>query len=372
MENVLITGGAGFIGSHLTDYLVEQGYSVTVVDDLVEQVHDGKPSYLNPEVDYIWGNISNKDIMKPLLKDADILSHHASKVGVAQSMYEIAEYVEVNSLATARLLQTIAAEGISLKKVVLASSMSTYGEGAYECPKCGNSRKPSLRPEEKLQNREWEHRCPVCENKLVPRPTPETKSQNCTSVYATTKRSQEELVLSIARAYDIPAVALRYFNVYGSRQSLDNPYTGVCAIFSNRIKNGKPPIIYEDGAQSRDFIHISDVVRANRLAIAHEVEDTVINVGTGTPITIEDVAQTLIDAYGESSSIGTEVTEQYRHGDIRHCFADTTRAESLLDFTPNIGFEEGIEELVEWGESQSAKGEIERAHGELNNQDLVR
>lgn len=372
MKDVLVTGGAGFIGSHLVDHLVEAGYDVTVLDNLTDQVHDDEPDYLNDDADYIWGDVRDRELVADLLAEADVLSHQASAVGVGQSMYEIEHYVDVNTLATARLLDTIVNEDIDLEKIVVASSMSIYGEGAYLCPTCEASRHPSLRDEAQLARGDWEHTCETCGTALEPRPTPESKPRESTSVYAITKKDQEELTLSVARAYDIPAVALRYFNAYGSRQALENPYTGVCAIFSSRIKNDNPPLIFEDGAQTRDFVHVSDVARANRLAIERDAaRDVAINVGTGTPTSIRDIAETLIELYGKSGDLAPEIADDFRQGDIRHCYAEPTRAKDLLGFEPIVEFTDGMRELVEWGRDQDADDRFEQAHAELEERGLV-
>lgn len=371
MTNVLVTGGAGFIGSHVVDDLVEAGYSVTVLDSLAEQVHDGKPDYLNDDASYVWGDVRDRDLLTDLLADADVLSHQASVVGVGQSMYEIERYVEANTLATARLLDIVVDEEIDLEKIVVAASMSSYGEGEYDCEQCDDHRHPKPRDGDQLRRGEWELSCPECDANLEPVPTSERIPRDSGTVYSITKRSQEELVLSVADAYDIPAVALRYFNVYGKRQSLDNPYTGVCAIFSSRIKNDSPPLVFEDGAQTRDFVHVSDVARANRLAIeSGEANGEAINVGTGTSVSVEQVAETLIDLY-DAEDISPDVTGDFREGDIRHCFADTTKAEQLLGFEARVEFEDGMRQLVEWGKDQSATDRFDDAYQELDDADLV-
>ncbi|ADQ67270.1 nucleoside-diphosphate-sugar epimerase [Halogeometricum borinquense DSM 11551] len=372
MTNVLVTGGAGFVGSHIVDELVASGYDVTVVDNLTEQVHDDEPDYLNDEAEYVWGDVRDRELMTELLEEADVLNHQASAVGVGQSMYEIEKYVEVNTLATARILDIIVNEDISLEKIVVASSMSIYGEGAYHCPEEDTLHYPSLRGSETMAEGQWEHVCPDCGTELEPIATSEKKPRESTSVYAISKKDQEELTLSVARSYDIPAVALRYFNIYGSRQALGNPYTGVCAIFSSRIKNDNPPLIFEDGEQTRDFIHISDIARANRLAMERdEAEDVALNLGTGNPKTITEIAETLIDLYGKSDELEPEIANDFRQGDIRHCYADTSRAAELLDFKPSVTFEEGMRELVEWGREQDAQDNFEEAHAELEDKGLV-
>lgn len=371
MTNVLVTGGAGFIGSHLVDELVDKGYDVTVVDNLTEQVHDSEPDYLNDKAEYVWGDIRNRELMTELLRDADVLSHQASAVGVGQSMYEIERYVEVNTLATARILDIIVTDKINLEKIVVASSMSIYGEGTYRCPEENEIRHPSLREEAQMESEEWEHTCSECGAELKPIPTPESKPSESTSVYAISKKDQEELTLSVCRAYDIPAVALRYFNIFGSRQSLDNPYTGVCAIFSSRIKNNNPPLIFEDGEQTRDFIHVSDVARANRLAMESDASDVAINIGTGSPVTINNIAETLIELYNKEDELEPEIANDFRQGDIRHCYADPEAAVNDIGFEAEVDFEEGMRELVEWGREQDAEDHFEDAHEELEKNGLV-
>jgi dTDP-L-rhamnose 4-epimerase len=371
MTNVLVTGGAGFIGSHLVDELVDKGYDVTVVDNLTEQVHDSEPDYLNDKAEYVWGDIRNRELMTELLRDADVLSHQASAVGVGQSMYEIERYVEVNTLATARILDIIVTDKINLEKIVVASSMSIYGEGTYRCPEQNEIRHPSLREEAQMESEEWEHTCSECGAELKPIPTPESKPSESTSVYAISKKDQEELTLSVCRAHDIPAVALRYFNIFGSRQSLDNPYTGVCAIFSSRIKNDNPPLIFEDGEQTRDFIHVSDVARANRLAMESDASDVAINIGTGSPVTINNIAETLIELYNKEDELEPEIANDFRQGDIRHCYADPEAAVNDIGFEAEVDFEEGMRELVEWGRKQDAEDHFEDAREELENNGLV-
>jgi len=372
MTHVLVTGGAGFVGSHIVDHLVDHGYEVTVLDNLTEQVHEEEPEYLNPDAEYVWGDVRDRELVTDLLEEADVLNHQASAVGVGQSMYQIEHYVDVNTLATARILDVIVNEDIDLEKIVVASSMSIYGEGEYYCPSCESTEYPSERADEQMEQGEWEHRCSACESKLEPRPTPETKPRDSTSVYAISKKDQEELTLSVAEAYDIPAVALRYFNIFGSRQALDNPYTGVCAIFSSRIKNDNPPLIFEDGEQTRDFVHVSDVARANRLAIERSGADgEAVNIGTGDPSTVQEIANTLIELYGKADTLEPSITGDFRAGDIRHCYADTTKAERDLGFEAEVDFETGMRELVEWGREQDAEDNFEKAHEELEEKGLV-
>jgi len=268
MKNILVTGGAGFIGSHLVDALVQKGYHVRIFDNLDNQVHPGskKPTYLNTHAEFINGDVRDIDALKKALIGMDSVFHKASVVGVGQSQYEIKRYTDVNIGGTANLLNILANEKHGIQKLVVAASMSSYGEGLFNCEDCGHVR-PPLRTEAQMKTQDWNNYCPACEKVLTPLSTPEIAEQHCNSVYAITKKVQEDLVLNIGRTYNIPVVALRYFNVYGPRQSLSNPYTGVAAIFLSRIKNGNRPVVYEDGLQTRDFISVHDIVQANLLAL---------------------------------------------------------------------------------------------------------
>jgi dTDP-L-rhamnose 4-epimerase len=346
MSRVLVTGGAGFIGSHLVDRLIEEGHEVTVLDSLVPQVHQNSiPEYLNKAASFIRGNIGDKDLLLELLRDHEVVYHEAAAVGVGQSMYQIEEYVKQNTYNTALLLDCLVNKENEVKKLIVAASMSSYGEGKYECPSCGIVY-PPLRPEEQLKKRDWEMRCPDCGKVLTPLPTDEEKPMKPTSIYAITKKDQEDMALTIGRAYGIPTVSLRYFNVYGARQALSNPYTGVCAIFSCRIKNGNPPVIFEDGHQTRDFVHVSDIVQANLLALEKKRADyEAFNVGTGVPTSILDVANIMIDYF--NVSLSPQITNKYRKGDIRHCYADISKIKKI-GYEPRVKFQEGLPELIEW------------------------
>lgn len=371
---VLVTGGAGFIGSHLVDELVAAGYEVTVLDSLEPQVHGAArmpPPYLNPKARTVWADLAAEpEVLDRLLAESDAVVHLAAVVGVAQSMYEAARYVRANSLGTAVLLEKLIRFRDRVKKLVVASSMSVYGEGAYACPNCGPVF-PRSRPEAQLAARDWEPRCPECGAVLEPRPTPEAKPLGPESVYAVTKRDQEELALTIGRAYRIPTVALRFFNVYGPRQALSNPYTGVAAIFSARLLNNRPPVVYEDGRQTRDFVHVRDVARACRLALErHGADYEPVNIGTGRPVQVLTVARTLARALGRP--IEPEVTGRYRAGDIRHCYADITRARRLLGYEPQVSLEAGLAELAAWVAGQSAEDRWAEAAAELEREGLAR
>jgi dTDP-L-rhamnose 4-epimerase len=255
VKNVLVTGGAGFIGSHIVDELVSQGHRVRVLDLLAPQVHGRDiqiPKYLPDRVEFMKGDVGDMEAWRWALEDIDLIFHEAAEVGVGQSMYEIVRYMKANTLGTAIMLELLATGEYPIEKLIVASSMSIYGEGAYECPSCGPVF-PQLRMTEQLLQRDWEMHCPNCQEVVTPVPTREDKPLFPTSIYAISKRDQEEMCLAIGRAYGIPTVALRYFNVYGPRQALSNPYTGVAAIFSSRLLNGNPPLIFEDGLQSRDW-----------------------------------------------------------------------------------------------------------------------
>jgi dTDP-L-rhamnose 4-epimerase len=371
--SVLVTGGAGFIGSYLVDALVREGYGVRVFDSLEPQVHGagGKaPEFLNPQAELVVGDVRDRPALQQALEGIDVVFHCAAAVGVGQSMYEIYRYVEANTLGGATLLDILANERHGVRKLVVASSMSIYGEGKYECEKCGVGY-PRLRPEEQLRERQWEVLCPVCGGVMRPLPTDEEKPLYPTSIYAVTKRDHEEMFLCFGRAYNVPTVALRFFNVYGPRQALSNPYTGVAAIFSSRLLNGQPPVIYEDGLQSRDFVHVKDIVQASLLAMESEKADyQVFNVGTGRPLSVLEVAKVLIDHLAEGR-IQPEIVGQYRKGDIRHCFADIGRITEVLGFSPQVTFEEGVADLISWVREQQAADTFHLVDRELKDKDLI-
>jgi len=372
-KKVLVTGGAGFIGSHLVDKMVKLGHKVRVFDNLELQVHGSEgsvPNYLDKECEFIKGDIRNKSALRNALKGSGIIFHQAAAVGVGQSMYEIKKYTEVNILGTANLLEILVNENQGIEKLILASSMSVYGEGKYLCKDCGVVY-PKLRPLEQLKKREWEVKCPLCGKDVRGMPTDEDKLLYPTSVYAISKRDQEEMCLTIGRAYDIPTVALRYFNVYGPRQALSNPYTGVAAIFSCRILNNSSPRVFENGLQSRDFTHVDDIVQANILAMEKEEANyEIFNVGTGRPSTILDIANLLIKNLG--SSVNIDIVGKYRHGDIRHCYADISKIQKKLGFKPRLKFEEGISDLVEWVKRQKAVDQFEKSQRELKEKKLTK
>jgi dTDP-L-rhamnose 4-epimerase len=376
-KKILVTGGAGFIGSHIVDLLLERGHEVTVYDSLEEQVHgriDGPPEYLNPEARFIRGDVCDRESLAKALQGQEIVYHEAAAVGVGQSMYEIARYTRANSLGGAVLLDLVVNTPSirdTVEKLIVASSMSIYGEGAYRCAAHG-VQYPGLRPLEQISRGEWELKCPVCGEDMTPIGTPEEKPLQPTSIYAVSKRDHEEMFLAVGRAYNIPTVAFRYFNVYGPRQALSNPYTGVAAIFSGRLLNGNPPVVYEDGLQSRDFIHVRDIARANLLAAESSGADyNVVNLGSGRNLSILEIAEILSRKLQPGKGIEPEVVNRFRRGDIRHCYADTRRAEELLGFRAEILFEDGIEDLTDWVSKQQAEDRFEQARLELEKRGLT-
>lgn len=364
-RHILVTGGAGFIGSHLVDGLIEKGYHVRVMDNLYSQIHPSRklPSYFNSGAEFFKGDVTKRGDWEKALKGIDAVYHLAAAVGVGQSMYEIEHYVKVNSLGTALFLDYLANRKHSVGKIIVAASMSSYGEGEYMCKVCGRVR-PTLRMEEQLRKHDWEIHCPSCGSYPTPIAIHEDAKQFSNSIYAIGKKNQEEMVLNVGRTYSIPAVALRYFNVYGSRQSLSNPYNGVVAIFISRIKNGKPPIINEDGLQTRDFVHVRDVTNANIAVLEDERANyNVYNVGTGKSITIKEVAQTIAQLLG--STIAPDITFKVRKLDVRHCFADISRITTDTGWKPQVHFRNGLSDVIDWGKSQKAIDHMDYALTQL-------
>lgn len=360
---VLITGGAGFVGSHLADELLAHGYQVRVLDALAEQVHGEEPawpSYLSGEVERIRGDVRDREAVREALEGVDKVFHLAAAVGVGQSMYEIEHYTDVNNRGTAVLLELLSSSPV--ERLVVASSMSLYGEGLY-VDAAGNTMAPPERSIEALKRAQWE----LQQDGLPLRPvaTPEGKTPAPTSVYALSKLDQERLCLIVGQAYGIPTTALRFFNIYGTRQALSNPYTGVLAIFASRYLNGKPPRIFEDGRQRRDFVHVSDVARACRLAMeTPAAAGQAINIGSGRDVSIAEVAAAMAEALGVDG-LEPEITGTFRAGDIRHCFADISLARDLLGYAPRVSLEQGMSELVEWMQGQTAVDRVDKAVAEL-------
>lgn len=362
-STVLITGGAGFIGSFLCDELLSSGYRVRVLDSLHPQVHGrtrARPAHLSPEVDLHVGDVRDPAAVRRALAGIDAVYHLAAAVGVGQSMYEIAEYTSINNLGTAVLIEELSKRQI--ERLIVASSMSIYGEGLYR-DRDGRQVASVERPRERLEKAQWEV-VGADGSTLSPLPTPETKAPALASVYALSKYDQERLCLIVGRAYGIPTVALRFFNVYGPRQALSNPYTGVLAIFAARYLNDRPPLVFEDGLQRRDFVSVHDVVRACRQALeVPGASGEALNIGSGASISVREIAERMARALGKR--LAPEITGNYRVGDIRHCFADITRAKDVLGYQPRVSLEEGIAELAAWLEGQVAHDHVEGARAEL-------
>jgi len=362
-ERILITGGAGFIGSHLGRHLLRQGHEVRALDRLDPQVHPERerPGYLDREVELIKGDVRDPAAVAEALTGIDAVVHLAARVGVGQSMYEIADYCSVNTVGTGVLLEALIERPV--RRLLVASSMSIYGEGLYTTAE-GRVAEAVERDRGQLERGEWEPVSPDGRS-LTPEQTPETKRPSLSSIYALNKYDQERMCLLFGSSYDVPTTALRFFNVYGPDQALSNPYTGVLAIFGGRLLNGKPPLIFEDGEQRRDFVSVHDVARACALALERdEAAGRAVNVASGESITVSEIARRLARVTGRED-IEAEVTGKYRVGDIRHCFADITTARAVLGYEPQIALDDGMAELAEWLEGQTADDRVESAHGEL-------
>ncbi len=361
-KTILITGGAGFIGSHVADELLATGYRVRALDILEPQVHGParqRPDYLNHEVELQVGDVRNPKAVAQALEGVSGVFHFAARVGVGQSMYEMESYMDTNVRGTAVLLEQLAKRPV--ERLVVASSMSLYGEGLYRTD-TGHLIEAE-RSLVRIRGGEWEIIGPAGE-KLEPVPTPESKQPALASMYALSKWNQEQMCLLFGQTYAVPIVALRFFNTYGERQALSNPYTGVLAIFASRLLNGRPPLVFEDGHQRRDFVHVRDVARACRYAL--EVPDAVgqaFNVGSGQSISILELAHKTAQVIG--SDLMPRITGEYRQGDIRHCFADISRARRILSFEPQISLEEGLSTLAEWLVKQQPIDRVDEARDEL-------
>jgi dTDP-L-rhamnose 4-epimerase len=369
MVRVLVTGGAGFIGSHATDALLAAGYEVRLLDNLAPQVHGPQgqpPSYLSKEAELITGDLTDSLAVGHAVRGADMVLHLASSVGVGQSMYDIASYVRTNDLGTAILLEAISRHPV--QRLVVASSMSVYGEGL-----CRSVTQGIVNPAERSVDQLNAHRWELIDDRgdnLEPMPTPETKQPALSSIYALNKYAQERMCLITGKAYGIPTLALRFFNVFGPRQALSNPYTGVLAIFAARLLNNRPPVVFEDGLQRRDFVHVHDVARACVVALQSTRSNDVFNVGSGQSRTILSAARDLARVMGKPE-IAPDVTGRYRAGDIRNCFADIERSRSLLDFRPQIAFDDSLGELADYLAGQIAEDRTEKASEELSKRGLI-
>lgn len=366
--HILITGGAGFIGSHLADELIRRGHRVRALDKLSPQVHGRgveRPAYLHPDVELIRGDVRDATAVRVALDKIDAVYHFAAAVGVGQSMYEIEHYTSTNNLGTAVLLQLLIARPV--KRLIVASSMSVYGEGLYRDAR-GAIVPANDRTLDQLRRGDWEVQG-TDGARLEPAPTPEWKVPSLSSVYALSKFDQERLCLMLGRAYGIPTIALRFFNVFGTRQALSNPYTGVLAIFASRLLNNRAPLIFEDGEQRRDFVDVRDVVNACCLALETPVVGTAVNIGSGRSATVREVAGMLAAILGKR--IEPEICGKYRVGDIRHCFADISLARASLGYEPAVSLEDGLVELADWLQDQTADDRVADASQQLASRGLT-
>lgn len=355
-KKVLITGGAGFIGSNLALQLIQKGYDVTVLDNLSEQIHGSESDLLRSiegKVTFIKGDVRNRADWERALENQQIVVHLAAETGTGQSMYEVQKYVDVNINGTAIFLDYLVNEKHSVEKVIVASSRAIYGEGKYKCEEHGLIY-PGERLEKDLVIGDFEPKCPVCHKDLKLHATDEKSKIHPSSVYGITKQNQEQMVLNVCQSIGIPAVAYRYQNVFGPGQSLKNPYTGIISIFSTQIKNGNNINIFEDGLESRDFVYIDDVVKATILGIEKdEANFEVFNVGSGEQTTVLQVAETLREYY--NANVDIKVTGNFRLGDIRHNYADLTKIKNKLGFSPDYNFQKGVKIFVDWVNAQEVQ-----------------
>lgn len=371
-ECILITGGAGFIGSHLTDELLNNGYHVRVLDSLDPQIHGPNPSrpdYLSGDAEFIRGDVRNRTVVDKALKGVDAVVHLAAAVGVGQSMYKICHYTSVNDIGTATLLEALAPHDIN--KLVVASSMSIYGEGCYQDSR-RRMAEVSERSREQLARGEWELH-DAHGSTLSPMPTPESKTPVASSIYALSKYVQERQCLIWGEAYGVPTTAMRFFNVYGPRQALSNPYTGVLAIFSSRYLSGQSPLVFEDGNQRRDFVNVRDVARACRLALeSPSANGQAFNIGSGQSHSVLEIAHELARVL-DCHQLEPEIVGRYRVGDIRHCFGDISKAKCELGYTPKVSLADGLSELAAWlvEQDQIVCDATSRADKELMQRGLV-
>jgi len=374
---ILVTGGAGFIGSNLTLKLLSKGYQVVILDNLSEQIHGEKYensfSYqlIAGKCEFIHGNVTNYDTWKRAIENVDVVVHLAAETGTGQSMYEIDKYVSVNIGGTAKMLEAITNERNQVKKIVVASSRSVYGEGKYICEEHGVVY-PAARTDADMCKGDFEVKCPKCVRNVELLPTDESSKLHPTSVYGHSKQSQEELCMIVGKSIGVPVVAFRFQNVYGPGQSLKNPYTGILSIFSTRIKNGNEISIFEDGLETRDFVYIEDVTDAIILGVDDDKANyQSFNVGSGEKTNVITVAETLKEKYG--SSVKIAITGNYRLGDIRHNLGDLAKIKNYLNYVPQYSFKQGISEFVDWVEGQSIEADYyDKSINEMKNKGLYK
>jgi len=375
MKNILITGGAGFIGSRLCEKLVEKNYNVTILDNLSPQIHGEGESLLYRKVKdistFIKGDVRNQEDWKKAIKGQDIIVHLAAETGTGQSMYEVEKYNDVNIMGTAHLLELLANSKHSVTKMIIASSRAIYGEGKYNCQKHG-SQYPISRKEKDMEIGEFNPKCEICNNELTTLATDENSKIHPSSIYGINKHQQEQMVMLMGEVLGISAVAFRYQNVYGPGQSLSNPYTGILSIFSTRILNRNDLDIYEDGLESRDFVYIDDAVDATILGIEKDqANGHVFNVGSGVATTIKEVAESLKKFY--NSDINISISKKFRLGDIRHNVADLDKVKNILGFSPNYNFQKGILKFVSWVKTQNiSEDNYDQSLQELKKKGLIK
>jgi len=350
MTKVLVTGGAGFIGSHLVDRLVDENFDVVVIDSLEKQVHKKFPNYLNPKADYHFGRLEKHQAIKTILNDVEVVFHFASKVGVAQSQYEINDFTNANIGSTAFLLQNCI--NSSVKKIILSGSMGPYGEGPHLCATHGVVY-PTIRSASDMKKGDFECKCPKCNKSTQNIAINEGHLFNPMSYYAITKQTQESMTHLFGKLYGIKTISLRFFSVYGSRQTIGNPYAGPIPIFISKILNNQKPLVFEDGNQSRDFVHVDDVVNANLLAMRKNVLHETYNIGTGKKTSISQLANEICNLM--KTDIKPLITKEFRVGDIRHSLADISKAKSELKYTPSVSLNDGLEEILEWIKNKNLK-----------------
>lgn len=372
ITNILITGGAGFIGSHTADALIARGHRVRILDLLDPQIHGDSadfPRHLNPGAEYVRGDVCELSCVLTALKGIDVVYHFAAQTGVGQSMYDMRSYSYTNCVGTATLLEAVIKGAYPVKRLVLASSRAVYGEGTHLCVAHGIVY-PRVRRREDMERGQFEVHCPVCGGEVSSVPTDEDRPLTPVSVYGWTKKQQEEQCLYMTETFKFPVITLRYFNVYGSRQSLKNPYTGVMTVFYNRIMNGQPIFIYERGTPLRDFVHVSDVVQANLLALEENIQrSSCINVGSGQRHSILDIAEAMARACGREVSMVD--SGEFRVGDIHACIAGLARAKESLGYVPRVSLEEGMQEFIVWAKRQESVDLFDKSTEELRRYNLL-
>jgi dTDP-L-rhamnose 4-epimerase len=368
VTRVLVTGGAGFIGSFVADALIEDGFSVRILDNLEEQIHGNKKPYINEKAEFMRGDVRLKDDWKKALKDVDMIAHLAAMVGVGQSMYQPVRYFTTNIIGTSNMYEVLDEIKMKPQAIFMASSMIAYGEGLYECKTHGKVY-PLPRPKEQLEKKEWELKCPICGEVTKPLPTPEEKPPQNLSIYALAKYAQERIAMMNANVSNIPTIAFRPFNVFGARQSLTNYYGAVNSNFLVRIKNNNAPIVFEDGLQSRDFIYVTDVADAVVAALKSK-KTGVYNIGSGKPTAIKRIADILIELMGKKME--ASVTGEFRPMDLRHCYSDNTKIKRDLNFRPKVSVEEGLGKFVDYYENTNIEDKTDKVIKELKDHGLLK